>query len=188
MQGVGILCSHHRGTDSTSVRFISSELTPIFQESRKFYNSASRSATVTACPDENPFQLSGAICELAEPRWTKEPNVKPTANSVCDTLLGQSSSPLRTNIDNISKCIRHHYWEPYPADGHSASYWSSTFHFLEEQPFVDIAFVHTHGDAVSNNPHMSWCVGGNTPNGNQCPYDMRWMPFMEYQGFPPVAG
>lgn len=46
------------------------------------------------------------------------------------------------------------------------------------------SYEEPHGD-VYNNPHMPWV---STAKGNQCPYNMQWMPFMEYQGFPPVAG
>ena len=58
---------------------------------------------------------------------------------------------------------------------------------------TDVADGHSsyeepHGDAVYNNPHMPWCIGVSTAKGNQCPYNMQWMPFTEYQGFPPVAG
>jgi hypothetical protein len=35
---------------------------------------------------------------------------------------------------------------------------------------------------------LSWRIGESNPRGNQCPYNIRWVPFLQYQGFPPVPG
>jgi hypothetical protein len=33
---------------------------------------------------------------------------------------------------------------------------------------------------------LSWQIGESNPHGNQCPYNIRWVPSLQYQGFPPV--
>jgi hypothetical protein len=52
----------------------------------------------------------------------------------------------------------------------------------------DANFLYIHSNIVYDDPHLLWCFGVGISKGNQCAYDMRWMPFMQYQGFPPVAG
>ena len=74
-----------------------------------------------------------------------------------------------------------------PADRHPPSYLPS-LDSVKREPFLDVAFPPIHGNDLNNNPLLSPYIVVGIPTGNQCAYDMRWMPFMQYQGFPPVTG
>jgi hypothetical protein len=73
------------------------------------------------------------------------------------------------------------------AEMHSSSFLSS-LNSTQKQPFFDISFPYIHGSVVHDDPYLSLCIGTGTPKNVPCAYDMQWMPFMQYQGFPPVTG
>jgi len=67
----------------------------------------------------------------------------------------------------------------------------SYFPFLDsvkKRLILAIGFATIRGNGFHDNPPMPGRIGAGTAKGNQCAYEMRWMPFMQYQGFPPVTG
>jgi len=58
---------------------------------------------------------------------------------------------------------------------------------VKKRLFSDIAFPSIHNKGLYDD-HLSLRIELGTPKGNQCAYAMRWMPFMQYHGFPPVTG
>jgi hypothetical protein len=66
-------------------------------------------------------------------------------------------------------------------DGYSPQY-------NELGAFVASTFMDIHGGDAYNYLRPPYFTGMSIPAYIQCAYAMQWMPFMQYQGFPPVTG
>jgi hypothetical protein len=73
------------------------------------------------------------------------------------------------------------------ADRNCPSYFSS-LNSAKRRHILAIGFPTIEGNSFHENPPVWGRIGAGIAKGNQCAYDMRWMPFMQYQGFPPVTG
>jgi hypothetical protein len=73
------------------------------------------------------------------------------------------------------------------ADRNCPSYFSSP-NSTKKRRILAIGFPTIEGNRFHENPPVPGRIGAGIAKGNQCAYDMRWMPFMQYQGFPPVTG
>jgi hypothetical protein len=72
------------------------------------------------------------------------------------------------------------------ADRNCLSYFSSLNSV--KRLILAIGFPTMKDNSFHDNPPVPGRIGAGIAKGNQCAYDMRWMPFMQYQGFPPVTG
>jgi hypothetical protein len=72
-------------------------------------------------------------------------------------------------------------------DGYSPPY-RLPLNYVGGQPFLNAISSHIYGNPAYDYSRISWFIWVGALESMPCPYDMQWMPFMPYRGFPPVTG